>query len=397
MTKPPRQVFLIGLATALVLPGDSILYAVLPVYYPALGLSPIQVGILLSANRWVRLFSNYLAEACLSRSRPEPWLVAALLVGSLVMVIFGTAKIFLLLLLARLLWGIAFSFMRQAGIMTVVGTSPGARLRQNMGYLRAFTAAGGIVGVVLGGLGHDTFGFTATLLGFFAFSLLAAPLGYLSQRGFEFPTTTPTSTPTPAPRASGGGDAHWRLLFYGFAVGMVGPGLISSTLGLLLKARLGDSVVLFGVAVGVATISGIALSIRWSVDGFGSPLLGAFGDRFGRERLVPYGFLVGGAGLALAGVAGGAAAMLAGVVVLFVCGTLLGILLIAWAGQKGSRTVSLLVTASDFGSGMGPLIGWSLAQYSLDPAWILAAGAAIYGTAMLLSLGQGRPRFQPHH
>ncbi len=390
MTKPPYQVLFIGLATALVLPGDSILYAVLPVYYPALGLSPIQVGILLSANRWVRLLSNHWAEACLRRSRPEPWLVAALLLGSLVMVLYATAKIFLLLLLGRLLWGVAFSFMRQAGIMTVVGVSPGARLRQNMGYLRAFTAAGGIVGVVLGGLGHDTFGFTATLFGFFVLSLLAAPLGYFSQRGLE----PPASVPTPTPRApgrdgnGGGGEARWKFIFYGFAVGMVGPGLISSTLGLLLKARLGDSVLLFGVAVGVATISGIALSIRWSVDGFGSPLLGAFGDRFGRERLVPYGFLVGGLGLALAGAAGGAAVMLAGVVVLFVCGTLLGILLTAWAGQKGSRTVSILVTANDFGSGMGPLVGWSLAQFALDPAWILSAGAAIYGAAMLLSLGQ---------
>ncbi len=59
MRRPPFQVLFVALATALVLPGDSILYAVLPTYYAEIGLTPIQVGILLSANRWVRLISKH--------------------------------------------------------------------------------------------------------------------------------------------------------------------------------------------------------------------------------------------------------------------------------------------------------------------------------------------------
>ena len=46
---------LLGAATAFSLLGDQTLYSVLPVYYGDLGLSPMQVGLLLSANRWVRL------------------------------------------------------------------------------------------------------------------------------------------------------------------------------------------------------------------------------------------------------------------------------------------------------------------------------------------------------
>ena len=53
--KPRRSVVLIGSATAFSLLGDQMLYAVLPTYYTELGLLPIQVGILLAANRFVYL------------------------------------------------------------------------------------------------------------------------------------------------------------------------------------------------------------------------------------------------------------------------------------------------------------------------------------------------------
>ncbi|MDH3642615.1 MAG: hypothetical protein OES38_10995, partial [Gammaproteobacteria bacterium] len=74
MTEPPRRtlasrwlernrsVAFIAAATAFSLLGDQVLYAVLPVYYEDLGLTPIQVGILLSANRWIRLVTNELAH-----------------------------------------------------------------------------------------------------------------------------------------------------------------------------------------------------------------------------------------------------------------------------------------------------------------------------------------------
>ena len=57
-----RSVVFIAAATAFSLLGDQVLYAVLPVYYADLGLTPIQVGILLSANRWIRLLTNELAH-----------------------------------------------------------------------------------------------------------------------------------------------------------------------------------------------------------------------------------------------------------------------------------------------------------------------------------------------
>ena len=62
-----RSVLAISVATAFSLLGDQVLYSVLPVYYQSFGLVPIQVGILLSANRWIRLGTNELAHRLSAR------------------------------------------------------------------------------------------------------------------------------------------------------------------------------------------------------------------------------------------------------------------------------------------------------------------------------------------
>ncbi len=383
MKKPPRQILFVAAATALVLPGDTMLYAVLPSHFGKLGLTPIQVGVLLSANRWVRLVSNALAERCYRHGRVAPWLVGALGMGSLLMVVYGTVRLFPVLLLARLAWGVSFSVARQAGVMTGIGASHPAAVRENMGYLRGVTALGGVVGVLLGGLGHDLIGFTAILLVFCAVSLPAMPLGLLSQRGFS-----PAEPMAPLPLLGWG---NLRLMACGLAAGMVGPGLVSATLGLVLKDQMGGALSLGGLTLGVATLTGAVMSLRWLLDGFGSPVFGAVGDRMGRERLVPLAFLLGALALLVAFLPTGLAGILAGVLVLFICSTFLGVLLASWAGLLGGRAMAAFLTAMDFGSGMGPLIGWSFAQAGIAPKWILLLGAAVYGCGFLASRGLAPP------
>ena len=60
--KSKKKVVWVGGATAFSLLGDQTLYAVLPTYYLELGLLPWHVGVLLSANRLVRVFINHWSE-----------------------------------------------------------------------------------------------------------------------------------------------------------------------------------------------------------------------------------------------------------------------------------------------------------------------------------------------
>ena len=69
-----RTVVCIGAATAFSLLGDQMLYSVLPVYYESLGLTAVGVGVLLSANRWIRLLTNDLAYRI---DGGRVWLMAA--------------------------------------------------------------------------------------------------------------------------------------------------------------------------------------------------------------------------------------------------------------------------------------------------------------------------------
>ena len=67
MSRAYAPVVLVALATAFSLLGDQMLYSVLPTYHAALGLTYIQVGVILSANRWVRFVTNNVAERALHK------------------------------------------------------------------------------------------------------------------------------------------------------------------------------------------------------------------------------------------------------------------------------------------------------------------------------------------
>jgi len=377
MTRPHFPIISIGIATGLSVLGDAVLYSVLPSHYVHIGLTPLQVGILLSVNRWIRLASNHIAERCYRNSPVTFWLVPAFLVGSLVTAIYGTFKIFAVLFVARILWGICFSFIRQAGIMTVVSASNDAHLGKNMGFLRGINLSGWFVGMLLGGLIHDLFGFTFILIAFSLLSLFAAPLGFLSQRGLNLIKTTPSNITFVR--------TDLGIMLCGFAIGIVGFGLIVSTLGLILRERVGMSMNLFGHTIGVATLTGMVLSVRWVLDSIGSPLLGAVADRMGRERSIPVLFVLGAMAMTFSSLSFGVLWMIGGVLVVFFCGTLLGITISARAGQQGAKAVASYATAFDLGSALGPLIGWTIAQVGLPTNLIFITGAIFYALAAFAS------------
>jgi len=370
MTVPYFPIACIASATALSLLGDAALYAVLPSQYANIGLTPLQVGILLSVNRWIRLVSNHLAERCY-RGLPVRLLLAmAFFLASLVTATYGYFRLFIILFVARILWGICFSFIRQAGIMTVVGVSSDVHLGKWMGLYRGICLIGSLFGMLLGGLGFDFFGLTFTLIAFSLFSLFSVPLSLLSQRGIhhiQLPHFKVSITMT-----------SLKIMLCGFAVGIVGFGLIMSTLGLIVKKQIGMSITLLDHTIGVASITGIVLAMRWGIGIVGSPVLGAIADRIGREHSVPVLFIVGSMALGLASFPFGLFWMISGVVIVFLCGTLLGTLISALAGQQGAKAVASYATAFDFGSAIGPLIGWGIVQFGLPINLIFITGAVFY-------------------
>ena len=354
------------------------LYSVLPTYFTEIGLMPFQVGLVLSANRFIRLITNHLAERLCRRINLSLLVVLSFGLGAVVTYAYTSVTHFGLLILARVTWGLCWSFIRQIGLMTVVESNPDHRLGRSMGFYSGISRTGSLAGNLLGAVGHDLIGYTSTLVSFSVVSLLAIPLGLFGRRGLNH-RIEEEKVEAGVSVSSGG------LLFCGFAVGCVGPGLVMSTLGLVLKQTVGDDIGLLGLTIGVASLNGLFLSVRWIADFFGAPVLGYAGDRIGRGRATTL-FFAGGTGvLMLASTADSLTWIGVAVLVFFMCAVGLTTILLAEASRRGSRTTSRYVTASDMGAALGPALGWTSQQFVSSTDVVFLMGMTLYGIAAIVS------------
>ncbi len=370
MMRPRREIVYFATAMSLVNLGDTLFYVIVPTYYTHLGLLPFQVGILLSVNRWVRLATNHLVEYGYRRYPSDLWLLGAFFLGSAVCTVYGFAATFTLFLLARIGWGIAYSLLRQAGIMRVVSCSSEKDLAEQMGYFTGINALWRTSGLFLGALCHDVLGFAATFIGLGILSLLSLPLGRQSQKRRER-----------TDRHAGAGreqQGTWSFVCFGIVMGLVGGGMIFSTLGLVVKTHFGDTISVAGFAVGAATVTGFVMGMRQFMDGLGGPVFGALMDRMGRERAIGWLFLSGSGLLFLVGFQSTLLGLVALIILYFVCATALYTVLYALAGQSGPRAVASFATAMDLGMSIGPMIGWGIAQFEFPLSTIFATCASFY-------------------
>lgn len=377
MKCPTLPIIYFSTSLSIVAIGDALLYTILPSYYRHLELVPFQVGILLSVNRWIRLATNHMAEFCLRRFPTDLWIIFAFFIGSVVTAIYGIPKMFIIFLGARILWGISFSFIRQAGVMTVVNSSPEAQLGEQMGYYRGISAIWFTLGFILGGLSHDAFGFTTTFVGLSIFSLTAGPLGYLSQRRLR-------RSKQKLDRGFSG-ERHAGIISSGFVIGLVGPGMIMSTIGLILKNQVGELFEIASYSIGVVTLTGILLGLRYFIDGIGSPILGAIADKSGRQRSITFLFSLGAVSLIVVAIQVKSILLILLILIFFICSTTLFTLLSARAGYNGPQVVASFVTAMDLGMSAGPLIGWSIIQFGLPANLIFILCGVLYMIGAFIS------------
>ena len=102
---------LLGIGTAISLLGDATLYTVLP--HPEisgqLGISLAMVGLLLGANRAIRLVVNGPVGILYDRMPRRGLLIASLLIGAGSSILYAISYGFWTMLLGRIFWGLAWS------------------------------------------------------------------------------------------------------------------------------------------------------------------------------------------------------------------------------------------------------------------------------------------------
>ena len=375
LRRPSRTTVFTATATGLSILGDQALYALLPLYFHDIGLLPIQVGILLSANRWVRLLTNHLAERLVDRFPVNLMLVLSLALGALLSLAYAYISSFLVLFIARCLWGLCFSFIRHISVMGVASSTEPQNLGQMMGFYNGITRIGSVLGIVLGGILFDLIGFSTTLALFCLFSLFAVPFAMKS--GLQT-----SSSITDQRQNDQSSRPYSALLCCGFCIGSVGPGLIMSTLGFILLSRYGTEVDLMGFIVGIATLNGLLLGCRFVLETLGAPIYGALIDRNGIRLGAPLCFLVGLIVMLLLNLSENLVGLALGMVVFFTCGTALTTVVSAEASRLGSKVFARYATANDLGMAFGPVIGWGAYELIGTPNFVFVLGAGLYAIGM---------------
>lgn len=389
----------VGTVVALCIMGDSLMYSILPLYAPTIGIALPLVGVLLSANRFVRLLSNRWAGSAFERFGARLPFLFSVVLGLASTIAYAPATGFIVFLIARLAWGVAWSGLRQGGYVATWYGRPEVRGRLT-GLQLGLIRLGSAVGVVLGGFLYDRYGFVIAIAVIAAIGALAVPLTlqlpWRGPAGRAMPDAKPAE-----PAAERHSSADWRtfaqaafaqadhrwLSLSSFFTYLL-SGVIVSTTSVFVAARAvqlsseNTNVLAFGI--GVATLTGLLHGMRWVTNILIGPLVGALSDRFGKSNtLLAMGALMLAVVMAIAIVPAQFAILLL-LVVLLLDGSLhvvvnAAAVTIATDTERPHTFVAAFATLSDAGSAFGPLIAFSaLATTRLSTVYVTGAVVLLF-------------------
>ncbi|HKY51814.1 MAG TPA: MFS transporter [Candidatus Limnocylindria bacterium] len=152
--------------------GDTLLYTVLPVSASSLGISRPMVGVILSLNRWVRLFTNPLAARLYERFPAGTLIVAAIVLSTVSTAMYALPAAIVVLLVGRLLWGFCYSLLRMGSYLAALEDTA-AHAGRRIGDTRAIWGVGYFAGAAFAPFAVESVGWTGACLIAAALTLVA--------------------------------------------------------------------------------------------------------------------------------------------------------------------------------------------------------------------------------
>jgi hypothetical protein len=361
-----------SLTLAFAQPGDTLLYLLLPLHHVTFGVSLAEAGLLLAANRLVRIAGyGWVARLYAERGPRLACLLAAS--GALLSTLgYATLSGVWSLLIARLLWGLSFAKMNIATQALATVEPTGAARRS--GRMRAIIAAGPVSGLIVGAVVSQIAG---PLAAFFVLScavLLA----------FPFAARLPAlgeGRPERLQRPRFGLPS--RLDSWSFIQGMTLDGLFVLGISVLAAATIPEY---------AALAAGSALALRYIAEIGLGPTGGALAERYGARRVLTLLSVSTAVGLAVIGTG----ALWIGAVLVVVLRGLIQPLpapLVAIENPGRDRVPALarLATWRDLGAGAGPLLAGSLLP--IVSHWMLYGGAAVLLATSAAAVAIDRRRY----
>ncbi|HAA91200.1 MAG TPA: hypothetical protein DCS82_10570 [Rhodospirillaceae bacterium] len=363
-TKQPQGVgptLLSATVLSLALLGDMLIYVILPVNAHLFGVTLFWVGVLLAANRLIRIFTYGAIAALAERIGPRNLAIIAAVAACLSTLTYGLATGWPLLLIARLTWGLCFAALTLVVFAYAVKDKSKAGTR--VGLSRMVQQTCPTLVLFLGPLAAIAIGATEIFIVLGILSAAAIPVAFL----------LPKEGRKPEPKKTEWLPRPYRFDWFMFIAGLTVDGVFTMAITLSVAET---------SSIGTAMIAGgVLLGIRRGSEALLGPVGGILGDKYGPDRLLFWSSLATVIGF-----------------VLLACGfiyaggllTVIGRSFIAalWPAEIALRTsdemtlrrIAVGQTWRDIGAAAGPLMAGSLsATVALDHMYWAMGGLMVIG------------------
>ena len=317
--------------------GDALIYVVLPVNAATFGITIFWVGVLLAANRIIRIFTLGPIALLAQRTSPRNLAIVGAVVSTISTLIYGVGEGPTILLVGRLLWGLSFAILTL--VIFSYAVSDRSKAGTNMGWSRAIHSIGPSLVLLIGPWAAIEMGPKNVFVCLGIITSLSLPIAFmLPKEGRKI-----------SPRKNRWFPKPKKFDLFLLIVGLTVDGIFA--IGITLTIAETNS-------VGTAMITGgVLIGLRRVMEALLSPLGGILGDHFGSGRLLLISTVVLAIGFALLAVG---LAVLGGVLVV----AARALIAVLWPAEIARRTqedetihrLAVGQTWRDVGAAVGPLM-----------------------------------------
>ena len=284
----PKQFLYTVIPFACVVLGDSLIYLILPLSPEEFGIKDywglklgFWIGIALSINRFVRIFTNFLASKYYLKFGFKFPFIISIFIGSLTTISYGINENIIILLIARLFWGVCFSFQRLGVQLSAFEFGSDHKKARYLGFANASLRGGSLLSVVLGSLliQITNIEITFTIFGLFGlFMMLIAIL-------------IPDFSISSISKANHEKDLNnrFKLISTGllrFSSAFTANGILLATASVFVSKVLVNDNTFIGFQLTAITLGSFVLGLRWFADLFLSFIYGEISDKIGKNFVV---------------------------------------------------------------------------------------------------------------
>ncbi|MFJ2366925.1 MFS transporter [Pseudomonas sp. NPDC087697] len=352
----------------LCLPADTLLYLLLPMQPEAFGISLPQAGLLLAANRLVRIFGYRYVMSFYARRGDCPASLLAAGTAALCALGYATLSGFWALLLLRLGWGLSYAALNLSTQVMATAEPTGAARRT--GRSRALIATGPMLALPVGAMLCLIYGPRVI----FFLMVVTSLLGMWLANGLP-------SAPHPMSASTRRFQRPDSVAVWSFIEGLTLDGLF--IIGLSLQAQqlmAGDAVM----------VAGTLLALRYVSEMLLSPLGGVVAQRWGATRMLIVFSLM--TSIALVGF-GNHCLVVGGALVLLLRALQLPLVVTVVAqrhpGAGRVRALAANAVWRDIGAGVGPLLAGLLLPVAAS-VWVYSVAALCLAVSALACAQRNR-------